>query len=268
MGQLYIAMRGKLGIKKVNEGKQATICQVRGTLEVQGESSSQTFDLSNYDYHKVKTTDYDMIVEVNFASHAFLPKSKQLFFPSMDERAEFIADLEKYLKARQETSYANQVEAFLEKQFEKWTSVEDSSLEPMISRVSRVPTEKIVAFLTKARIDRDLNIEDLGKTCNFQGWRKLYHRLLKLKTSELLVAVFDNYSIWKGEKMPREMTRERVREFLQPPGSLGHQNESNVSEENLTNMIQVQDNINSSHKLNRFSNDGLCVSSLTNIGVL
>ena len=239
---IFDAMRGKLGIKNVNEGKQPTICQVRGTLEVQGESSSQTFDLSNYDYHKIKTTDYDMIVEVNFASHAFLPKNKQLFFPSMDERAEFIADLEKYLKARQETSYANQVEAFLEQQFEKWTSGQDSPLDPKFSRASRVPTvpkEKIVAFLTKARIDRDLNHGDLGKTCNFQGWRKLYHRLFKLKTSELLVAVFDNYSIWKGEKMPREMTRERVREFLQPPGSLGHQNESNVAEESLTNMIQV-----------------------------
>ena len=52
--------------------------------------------------------------------------------------------------------------------------------------------------------------------------------------------VFDNYSIWRGEGMDREMTREMVREFLQPPGSLGHQNESNVSEDDLTNMIQVQ----------------------------
>jgi len=39
--------------------------------------------------------------------------------------------------------------------------------------------------------------------------------------------------------MDREMTREMVREFLQPPGSLGHQNESNVTEDDLTNMIQI-----------------------------
>ena len=98
-----------------------------------------------------------------------------------------------------------------------------------------------MAFLTKARIDRDLKIRELPRVFNFQGWKKLYKdRLMKLKTSELLVAVFDNYSIWKGEKVPREMTRERVREFLQPPGSLGHQNEPNVAEDDLTNMIQVQ----------------------------
>ena len=85
-----------------------------------------------------------------------------------------------------------------------------------------------------------MKVSDLGKTCNFQGWKKLYHRMFQLRTSELLATVFDNYSIWRGEGVPKEMTREKVREFLQPPGSLGHQNESNVTEDSLTNMIQVQ----------------------------
>ena len=234
-------------LERLNESPRqrssATVCRERGTLEVHEEELSQTFDLSNYDYHKIITLDYDMLVEVNFASHAFLPKNKQLTFGCEDDRDTFVKELEKYMEVRKETSYANQVEAFLQQQFEKWTSGQDSTLDPIMSRQSRartVPKEKLVAFITKARIDRDVSIKDLQRVCNFQGWKKLYHRMMKLKTSELLVTVFDNYSIWRGEGVPREMSREMVREFLQPARSLGNQNESNIAEDDLTNIIQVQ----------------------------
>ena len=225
-----------------------TIRHERGTLEVQEEEGSQTFDLSNYDYHKIITTDYHMIVEVNFASHVFLPKTKQIFFSSMDERKAFLAELKQSMEGRRGTSYANQVETFLVQQFDMWTSASTQGSPgfpripriPGINRALTVPKEKIVAFVSRARIDRDVNIRDLGNACNFQGWKKLYNRMIRLKSSEFLVTVFENYSIWRGEGVPREMTREGVREFLQPPGSLGHQNESNVAEDDLTNMIQVQ----------------------------
>ena len=244
-GPLYLAMMREL-FPDVNDNppqqrSSTTIRPERGTLEVQEEEGSQTFDLSNYDYHKIITTDYHMIVEVNFASHAFLPKTKQIFFPSMDERKAFVRELEQSEKARRGTSYANQVETFLVQQFEKWIS-DSTPRSPGISinRALTVPKEKIVAFVSRARIDRDVNIRDLGNACNFLGWKKLYHRMIRLKSSEFLVTVFENYSIWRGEGVPREMTREKVREFLQPTGSLGHQNESNVAEDDLTNIIQVQ----------------------------
>ena len=214
--------------------RSSTICSERGILEVQEEESLlQTFDLSNYDYHKIITLDRDMLVEVNFASHAFLPKNKQLTFGCEDDRDTFVKELEQYMKTRRDTSYANQVESFLIQQFEKWTS------EPAHFS-NTVPKAKLVAFLTKARIDRDVKSSDLPRVFNLPGWRKQYNRMMKLKTSDLLVTVFDNYSIWRGEGVDREMTREMVREFLQPPGSLGHQNESNVAEDDLTNIIQVQ----------------------------
>ena len=244
-GRLLKAMMERMNLRDESpRQRSSTICSERGILEVQEEESLlQTFDLSNYDYHKIITLDRDMLVEVNFASHAFLPKNKQLTFGCEDDRDTFVKELEQYLKTRRGTSYANQVESFLVQQFEKWTSGSDSNHDPIMSRQSRLPTvpkAKLVAFLTKARIDRAVNISDLPKVFNLPGWRKQYNRMMQLKTSDLLVTVFDNYSIWKGEGEPREMTREMVREFLQPPGSLGHQNESNVTEDDLTNMIQVQ----------------------------
>ena len=248
-GPLYEAMMERL---KVNDSSQrqrssTTINRLRSTLEVQEEEASQTFDLSNYDYHKIITTDDYIGVEVNFASHAFLPKSKQLHFGSFDEREAFVTELKQSLKEKRETSYASQVETFLEQQFEKWTACtgqgQEATLKSLfsINKATTVPKDKIATYIRRARIvDRDMNISKMSKAVNFQGWKKVYHRMIKLKTSELLVTVFDNYSIWRGEGLPREMAREQVKEFLQPPGSLGHQNETDVSEDALTNMIQVQ----------------------------
>ena len=235
------AMLERMNLRdEIPRQRSSTICSERGILEVQEEESLlQTFDLSNYDYHKIITLDRDMLVEVNFASHAFLPKNKQLTFGCEDDRDTFVKELEQYLKTRRGTSYANQVESFLIQQFEKWTSEPGSTLDPR-QGTNTVQKAKLVAFLTKARIDRDVKSSDLPRVFNLPGWRKQYNRMMALKTSDLLVTVFENYSIWKGEGLPREMTREMVREFLQPPGSLGHQNESNVAEDDLTNIIQVQ----------------------------
>ena len=84
-----------------------------------------------------------------------------------------------------------------------------------------------------------MNIKKLPNACNFVGWKKLYQQMMNLKTSELLDAMFKNYSIWRAEGVPREMTREKIREFLQPPGSMGNQNQDNVTEEDLSNIIKV-----------------------------
>ena len=230
----------RLTVKDESPRRSSTICQSKGIMEVQDEDCSQKFDLSNYLYHKIVTTDYDIEIKVYFASHAFLPKNKRLTFGSMDERDTFVTELKQSMETRRETSYANQVEVFLEQQFETWTAGQECPQTRISTcRALTVPKEKIVAFIKKVRIDRDMNIRELSMKCNFHGWRKLYHKMLKLKTSELLATVFNNYSIWKGESEPREMTREMLREFLQPPGFLGLQNETNVSEEYLTKIIQV-----------------------------
>ena len=139
------------------------------------------------------------------------------------------------------TSYGEQVETFLEDQFKKWTSTQDTGFEPRTSLrgAFTVPKDQIVAFINKARLEKDMNIKKLPNACNFVGWKKLYQQMMNLKTSELLDAMFKNYSIWRAEGVPREMTREKIREFLQPPGSMGNQNQDNVTEEDLTNIIKV-----------------------------
>ena len=66
-GPLLKVMEEKMNIGRGNKTKEmsprqrsSTICSERGILEVQEEDSSQSFDLANYEYHKVITLEYDM----------------------------------------------------------------------------------------------------------------------------------------------------------------------------------------------------------------
>ena len=221
----------------------STNCALHVSLDSDAEKTitlnlnCDTYELTYTGVSEVKKIELDYLlyfsvpgprtIELNFAQNVLLPTTTTFYFSSSDDcrvLEDFLTNWEREVRGAR--SYTNQMlPQFLQTEF--------VSLCPDMRNNSVAP-EPVKRYLNRAGL-RYVTVPQRGVSTF--GWGQVYHQLMDAEHSVLLEKVFQRFSTWVEDNVPRIMKPNNLLDFLQR-----HQEEETVTEEDVRRIIRAHVN--------------------------